>query len=130
MMLPKHLEGLHETKVNGSEQSLSLLPPAISGLISARSSNAVPHTFISLLCKREAAIVKDWKIVSKAYPSAGLEQYRYFWLIVNSRSFFYDVPQNPEPQNSGDKMVLCPYLDYFNHADEGVSENSKLFIPC
>ena len=122
MMLSEHLKRVHESKIDGSRQSLMLLPPAISGMTSTGDSDSlVPRNLTSLLCKREAAITKDWKVVSKTCPSAEFEQYRYFWLIVNSRSFFYDVPQDPEPQSHGDKMVLCPYLDYLNHADEGVS---------
>lgn len=66
---------------------------------------------------------KDWKVVSKAFPNKTLEEYTYYWLIVNTRSFYFEVPGTVDFAH-GDRMVLCPFVDYFNHNDHGVSSRN------
>ena len=73
-----------------------------------------------LLTKQRAKLEKDWNIVSKVLPDAVYEVYVYHWLIVNTRSFYYDMPTVLKPKTRDDHMALCPFIDLFNHADEGV----------
>jgi len=59
--------------------------------------------------------------------------YRYAWMLVNSRSFYWDYPaaqperkqsrgkQKPKSLPVNDCMTLCPFMDYFNHSNGGVS---------
>lgn len=51
------------------------------------------------------------------------DDYVYRWFIVNTRSFYYVRPGTKKedilPPN--DCMALCPFIDYPNHANDGVS---------
>ncbi len=62
---------------------------------------------------------KDWAIVSKTFPNSTLEKYTYHWLIINTRSFYYELLGAKIQPARKDRMVLCPFVDYFNHADHG-----------
>ena len=64
---------------------------------------------------------KDLEIVQQVLPSISLKLYRYCWLIVNTRSFFYEVPRLKGKRSRRDCLAMCPFADLFNHADEGVS---------
>ena len=55
------------------------------------------------------------------FPDGTLPQYTYFWLIVNTRSFYFEIPGCDVVQKYDDRMVFCPFADYFNHNDHGVS---------
>jgi hypothetical protein len=62
------------------------------------------------------------------------ERYRYFWIVVNSRCFYWEYAKvvnkaggvvgpwrkKRRVQDPNECMALCPVADYFNHADEGV----------
>lgn len=65
------------------------------------------------------------------------ELFTYYWLIVNTRTFYWDYSTistkrkgKPGKKLVGDDcMTLCPFADYFNHADGGVSGHaSSVFI--
>ena len=42
------------------------------------------------------------------------QDFQYWWLIVNSRSFHWK-----SPKSRAGTMVLCPFIDYMNHAPTG-----------
>ena len=98
-----------------------LLPPAID---SDRWSQLNPDGLgISpgLLYKQEEKLERDWSIVERVIPDADKDTYFYYWLIVNTRTFYYELPGLSGKRPKEDRMVLCPFVDYFNHADQGVS---------
>ena len=41
------------------------------------------------------------------------------WAVVNTRTLFYK-PASYQDALREDCMCLCPFIDYFNHSDEGV----------
>lgn len=43
------------------------------------------------------------------------EEFRYYWSIVNSRSFHW------KPKGKAGSMVLCPFIDYINHSPSGTT---------
>ena len=105
-----------------SEDLAFILPPAIAG----RWAHHQMREFwkirdIALLYRQKKKIKADWEIVSKVFPGQSLPEYTYYWLIVNTRSFYFEVSGMEATQNHDDRMVLCPFVDYFNHSDHGVS---------
>lgn len=51
----------------------------------------------------------------------------YYWLLVNTRTFYHERPGMKKAKTAReDRMALCPFADYFNHADadEGVGQYS------
>ncbi|KAF8425633.1 hypothetical protein EV426DRAFT_53784 [Tirmania nivea] len=46
------------------------------------------------------------------------EGFEYAWVIVNTRTLFYK-PALYQDALREDCMCLCPFIDYFNHSDEG-----------
>ena len=101
------------------------IPPGVGGLwMSVGGSTEQKRSALSpcLRSKQEAKLQKDWIIVKRALPDISYGDYAYFWLIINTRSFYYDLPTCLKPLAREDHMCLCPFVDYFNHADEeGVS---------
>ena len=73
----------------------------------------------SLVDAQQEKFRVDFEMVQTAFPAMTEQSYVHAWLIVNTRSFFYDLPLRRTPQKHDDKMILCPYIDYFNHADSG-----------
>ncbi len=69
---------------------------------------------------------KDWKAVKELCKRRNFpeERFKYFWMIVNSRSFHWKPPQN-----KAGIMVMCPFIDYLNHGPTGsgcnVLQNAK-----
>jgi hypothetical protein len=89
----------------------------------------LPEPARKLLEKQQAKLVRDWDAVSAAFadelaapegdePSKGFEKYRYAWLLVNTRTFYYLTPKL-QRRSKEDRMVLQPVADLFNHADVG-----------
>ena len=104
------------------EGSAFILPPAIAG----RWAHSQLHDFwktrdTAPLYQQEKKLKADWDIVSKVFPNHMLPEYTYYWLIVNTRSFYFEVSGSKPAKNHDDRMVLCPFVDYFNHNDHGVS---------
>ncbi|KAF2197678.1 SET domain-containing protein [Delitschia confertaspora ATCC 74209] len=76
-------------------------------------------------CKK---LEKDWSDLQSHLGSKVTKSlFTYAWLIVNTRCFYWDYPNLPAsrlPKKRGhltadDCYGLCPFMDYFNHADEG-----------
>ena len=102
------------------EDSTFILPPAISGRWAylhalSRIRNNAP------IYRQEEKLKADWYIVSKAFPNETFLAYTYYWLIVNTRSFYFETSSGVNAKDRDDRMVLCPFVDYFNHNDHGVS---------
>jgi hypothetical protein len=129
ILWPQHLRGPfdgrgeHSSMVGFEEQPTFILPPAING----RWTNEHmmkdfwhPRDSIALF-KQEQKLSADWEIVSKLFPGQTKPEYTYYWLIVNTRSFYFDLLGEEKLDNHDDRMVMCPFVDYFNHADHGVS---------
>lgn len=108
-------EVLSEPKVlppalrNDSEQSLSHEP--------MQSHSKACH----LLYRQRQKLEKDWKHFSQSGLEADFSNFRYCWLIVNTRCFYYELPGMKKPPSIEDRIVLCPFIDLFNHQDKGVS---------
>ena len=75
-----------------------------------------------LLDEQATRFNKDWDIVASAFPEAQKSRYLYYWLIVNTRSFYFELSDRISSVSVNDRMVLCPFADYFNHSDQGVSQ--------
>ncbi|KAK7513322.1 uncharacterized protein IWZ02DRAFT_78687 [Phyllosticta citriasiana] len=80
------------------------------------------------LNRQEAKLDADWELFRNHLPDPsdrGL--YTYYWMTVNTRTFFWDYPTSNSNKPRAKKrklapddcMALCPFMEYFNHADEG-----------
>ena len=96
------------------------LPPAIGarfgGILEVDASRSA-----GLLDRQQEKLHADWKMVSKLFPNKGFLEYTYYWLIVNTRSFYFDVLPGNIQESHYNRIVLCPFVDLFNHSDHGVS---------
>ena len=103
-------------------RSAPKFPPAVAG---KWGHDSMLHQSVfgenCMLARQELKLSKDWAVVSQIFPTAVFADYQYYWLIVNSRSFYYELPGIDVP-SPNDRMVLCPFVDFFNHRDHGVSE--------
>lgn len=109
----------------------TLLPPSISGQWSSIRKKTVEHEYDTkhqnLLAQQKKRLQEAWDSVRAAFPDTDWETFSYYWLIVNTRSFFYLQPDQDPPEDRNDAMALVPFADYFNHADEAVSRTSFVF---
>lgn len=51
------------------------------------------------------------------------QEFIYNWCIVNTRSFYFLHENETPPTDPDDAMVLCPFIDLFNHTDESVTNH-------
>ena len=106
-----------------------ILPPAIAGRWAhdqMREYRKIRDT--APMYRQEKKLKADWDIVSKVFPDRTLPDYTYYWLIINTRSFYFEVSGTEAAQNHDDRMVLCPFVDYFNHNDHGVSSCIEAYL--
>lgn len=82
----------------------------------------------NLLAQQERRLQDAWKNVVAVFPDTDWEAYSYYWLIVNTRSFFYVRPGEEPPEDRNDAVALVPFADYFNHVD-GAVRNTLLLPP-
>ena len=106
--------------VSSRRDSFCALPYAVSG-ISFFDDESERHQG-TRLPMQEMHKAQDWAIIARGLPSAKYSEFLYYWLIVNTRSFYYELPSKGKAQARADLMALCPFIDYFNHADHGVSQ--------
>lgn len=100
-------------------RSSALLPPEmIGGWWGSREEEFERG---GLLCDQEKKFRRDWGVVSRIFPGSKMEEYRYGWLLVNTRSLYCDGLGGKKFSSREEKMVLCPFVDLFNHDDHGVS---------
>lgn len=78
----------------------------------------LPPSVQQPLERQEEDARKDWSAVRGVCHQNGwsFREWRYYWMIVNSRSFHWKPPRG----KSG-SMVLCPFIDYMNHGPSGTT---------
>ncbi|CAO2657753.1 Nn.00g038790.m01.CDS01 [Neocucurbitaria sp. VM-36] len=100
-------------------------PPSLRSLL--------PPPATPLLTTQLANLEKDWSDLSPHLPPSSTitkDVYTYTWLIVNTRTFYWDYPDLPNSHprlprkrrgelTANDCYAMCPFMDYFNHSDEG-----------
>jgi hypothetical protein len=106
------------------------LPPSISGSWDLVNSGCVKHGYIpkhqNILAEQEKRLQTDFQAAKLVYPDVDLKSYSYYWLIANTRGFYYVRPDMKPPEDRNDAMALCPFADYFNHSDDSVGISSLL----
>ncbi|KAK5114671.1 hypothetical protein LTR62_002244 [Meristemomyces frigidus] len=79
----------------------------------------LPPSIDQPLRRQEEDYRKDWLSLRDS-ASSGFpfdeQLFRYYWSIVNSRSFHWKPPKG-RPGS----MVMCPFIDYMNHGPTGTS---------
>ncbi|KAI0011373.1 SET domain-containing protein [Xylariaceae sp. FL0662B] len=78
----------------------------------------LPQAAREALSKQRAKFRRDWAAVSPAFPELEESRYRYAWMLVNTRTFYY-VNSKLKRRAKEDHMCLQPVADLFNHGDEG-----------
>ncbi|KAK8065441.1 hypothetical protein PG997_012188 [Apiospora hydei] len=79
----------------------------------------LPKAARDIVQKQDDKFRRHWSKVSKAFPSLTEEEYMYFWLLVNTRTFYLETPEL-EVFPWEDRLALLPVADLFNHAaDQG-----------
>ncbi|PPJ59289.1 hypothetical protein CBER1_04201 [Cercospora berteroae] len=63
---------------------------------------------------------RDFKTMLRLHPDWKERDFKYYWAIVNSRSFHFKPP-GAKPGF----MVLCPFIDYMNHGPSGTGVNVR-----
>jgi hypothetical protein len=94
----------------------------------------LPHAATLLLTNQRAKLEKDWKDLHTHIPSVDKDMFTYTWLIVNTRTFFWEYPDLPNSHprlpkkrsqlTADDCYAMCPFMDYFNHSDVGCNPES------
>ncbi|PYH80763.1 ribosomal N-lysine methyltransferase [Aspergillus uvarum CBS 121591] len=114
-------------KPNVPSKTVALLPPSISGQWTTIPTSPRAHdyetTHQNLLAQQEQRLRRDWDIVVSVFPNTDWDEFTYYWLIVNTRSFFYLMPGQESPEDRNDAMALLPFADYFNHSDVACNVN-------
>ena len=100
--------------------------PCITGRDSAPVQESGRPTDAYLLAQQRVRLQRDWNAALGAVPDLDYEEFLYHWLVVNTRCFYYDLPLSMKVRSRDDKMVLCPFIDLFNHADQGVSGSKSV----
>jgi hypothetical protein len=101
----------------------------------------LPQPSKDYLAKQKAKFDKDWKKSKDVIKGDAFYLFRYYWLVVNTRCFYWEHNEWP-PRKPGkrkrnltaeDNMALAPFVDYFNHANEGciyTSNAGGCWITC
>ncbi|OJJ50617.1 hypothetical protein ASPZODRAFT_11482 [Penicilliopsis zonata CBS 506.65] len=117
------------TDSSQSKSSLqSILPPSVSGrwnsLRKKRGWDTHPYEtrYQNLLGQQEERLERCWKVIGSVFPEADWDAFSYYWLIVNTRSFYYVMPGMNPPEDWNDALALVPFADYFNHDDDADCE--------
>lgn len=89
----------------------------------------LPRAAEILLANQRTKLDKDWADLSPHLPSTSKELFTYTWLIVNTRTFYWNYPDLPNSHprlpkrknklTGDDCYAMCPFMDYFNHSDVG-----------
>lgn len=86
----------------------------------------LPPPVLAPLERQKADYARDWEAAKSLCEQRSWDEatFRYYWCIVNSRSFHW----KPSAGRAG-SMVLCPFVDYMNHGPTGsgvtVTQTSK-----
>ncbi|KAL9054969.1 MAG: hypothetical protein Q9162_003824 [Coniocarpon cinnabarinum] len=126
---------------------LEILKQCVPLLWSARAQQLLPEPAKALLQRQKTKFQRDWndfrsmKLPLSAFglpegssQSAVYEAFAHAWLLVNTRSFYWDYPttqsqgskrarQKSQKSSNGlgaeDCMALVPFIDLFNHTYVG-----------
>ena len=123
----KHVRDSISVQSTPGTKTFYPLPPGIGGAWSnerigeqqcqeLRTSSLLAVQERKLRTDMQTALVKDAN-------SEQRDKFIHNWMIVNTRSFYYDFPLKWKTKSKEDNMILCPFVDYFNHADLGVSDS-------
>lgn len=77
----------------------------------------LPFGAAQILKAQRAKFQRDLEFIQASYPDLTEDEYRYAWLLVNSRSF-YQVTKATRKLTKHDQMVLQPVADLFNHSSD------------
>jgi hypothetical protein len=132
ILWPAHLRRSNSSFEEEDESRPSLLPPSISGLWN--SFEKVPvgvdydTRYQNMLAQEEKRLRHAWERVVTVFPETEWKTFTYYWLIINSRSFYYVSPGKEAPEDWNDAIAMVPYADYFNHEDNAVSFTCSLLF--
>lgn len=94
----------------------------------------LPHAATILLANQSTKLEKDWNDLRPHITSISKELFTYTWLIVNTRTFYWEYPDLPNSHprlpkkrkqlTADDCYAMCPFMDYFNHSDVGCTPQS------
>lgn len=89
----------------------------------------LPRAAENLLTNQLSKLNKDWHDLQPHLPSIEKDLFTYTWLIVNTRTFYWNYPDLPNSHprlpkrktklTGDDCYAMCPFMDYFNHSDVG-----------
>jgi hypothetical protein len=95
----------------------------------------LPHAATVLLSNQRTKLEKDWSDLRTHLPNISKDLFTYTWLIVNTRTFYWEYPDLPNSHprlprkrkqlTSDDCYAMCPFMDYFNHSDVGCDPQSN-----
>ncbi|KAE8373187.1 hypothetical protein BDV26DRAFT_297168 [Aspergillus bertholletiae] len=128
ILWPSHLRRSNSVFEEGQDSSLtpSLLPPSVSGLWNSFEKVPVDidydTRYQNMLAQEEKRLRNAWEQVLSVFPQTEWKMFAYYWLIINSRSFYYISPGKGEPKDWNDAIAMVPYADYFNHEDNAACE--------
>ncbi|KAL8772042.1 MAG: hypothetical protein Q9209_002708 [Squamulea sp. 1 TL-2023] len=74
---------------------------------------------LNLLQKQRKKLKADWEVVAEAVPNITFETYVHYWLLVNTRTLYFEMPNLKPLPRRDDRIVMCPFIDLFNHNDTG-----------
>ena len=77
----------------------------------------LPPSVQAPFARQRADYDRDWRAseaVMKEKANKDEATFKYYWMIVNSRSFHW-LP----PKGGAGFMVMCPFIDYINHGPTG-----------
>ncbi|CRG82956.1 SET domain-containing protein 4 [Talaromyces islandicus] len=98
------------------------LPPAASGLWNTFRKRPLVQGYKTKhqnqLAQQEKRLQAAWKGVIAVFPDTDWDTFVYYWLIVNTRCFYYVKPGEEPPEDVNEAMTLVPFADYFNHKDD------------
>ncbi|KAF1958636.1 SET domain-containing protein [Byssothecium circinans] len=94
----------------------------------------LPNAASDILTNQRAKLERDWLAVHSQFPSLTRKLFTYTWLIVSTRTFYWEYPDLPHASprlpkkraqlTADDCYAMCPFMDYFNHTDVGCDPKS------
>lgn len=128
MLWPRSLGGLTwpdsddaADPVKESASQPNFLPPCISGSWNSIQKGVAIKEYETehqeLVMHQGQRLGKAWNDVVSVIPDIDWKSFSYYWLILNTRSFYWVAPDQEPPEDRNDAMALLPFADYFNHSD-------------
>ncbi|KAL8784558.1 MAG: hypothetical protein Q9213_003906 [Squamulea squamosa] len=81
-----------------------------------------------LLQKQRKKLKEDWERVAEAVPNIPFETYVHCWLLVNTRTLYFEMPNLKPLPHRDDRIVMCPFVDLFNHNDTGYGPTGYIVV--